>query len=371
MAETDTIHLLAFATDFEMERFASAEMQLFTSWQLVPVDRIKRIEGIVRRPWLPFAIAARWQESYLARLKRAIVELKIDAVIFDHTAIVQYRRWVPSRVVTVASLHDVLTQSWDRRCQSRSGLAKPAFYLESARIRRWESRALAHVDFATTLSSKDQKLLEDITKDRLEVMTIQPWVDSSVLQRVEERNAILPDSLLYWGAMDRAENVDAVLWAVAEIMPRIWKERPTARFYIAGSKSESLKNRLPEDNRIVVMGFIDDVHAMMSSMQIALLPLRLGAGIKIKTLECMAAALPVVTTNVGIEGIEAEPEVEFLQGETADRLAEQVLLLLNKPARANTIGRAGRSFLLRWYDFNGRVRTMRSRLYELVSQRAV
>jgi glycosyltransferase involved in cell wall biosynthesis len=86
-------------------------------------------------------------------------------------------------------------------------------------------------------------------------------------------------------------------------------------------------------------------------MDIALLPLRLGAGIKIKVLECMSAGLAVITTPVGIEGIAAVDGVEYLLGNTPEELAQHVIRMLNEPEACREIGAKGREFVAREFDF--------------------
>ena len=82
-------------------------------------------------------------------------------------------------------------------------------------------------------------------------------------------------------------------------------------------------------------------------------PLRQGAGIKIKTLECMAAGVAVVTTPVGAEGIAATHGVHFLIGETAQELTSYAARLLRWPEEARQMGERARDWFASEYDFDG------------------
>jgi glycosyltransferase involved in cell wall biosynthesis len=160
-----------------------------------------------------------------------------------------------------------------------------------------------------------------------------------------------PDSLVFWGAMDRAENVDAVTHACREVLPRITSSRPSARFYVAGSSPTPEVRRVCAAARAELTGFIETPSVFLSGKRVALLPLRIGAGIKVKTLECMAAGLPVVTTPLGISGIPGKNGIDFLVGNTAEELARQVLTLLHSPTLAEEIGQRARERVLSSYSF--------------------
>jgi glycosyltransferase involved in cell wall biosynthesis len=114
---------------------------------------------------------------------------------------------------------------------------------------------------------------------------------------------------------------------------------------------------------------VPDLQACLSRMQIALLPLRLGAGIKIKVLEAMAGGLPVVTTPVGAEGINAQQGVHFLVGNTAEELARHTIVLLQNPGLRAQVGERAREFIRGNYDFEKSARDFEWALLQRLSER--
>jgi glycosyltransferase involved in cell wall biosynthesis len=106
---------------------------------------------------------------------------------------------------------------------------------------------------------------------------------------------------------------------------------PDFKFYVAGSRSEEVASITDGVPNVTRTGFVDDIGGFLSEMQVALLPIRQGAGVKVKTLECMAAGVAVVTTAVGAEGIPATHGVHFLIGETQEDLAKLTIQLLLRP----------------------------------------
>jgi polysaccharide biosynthesis protein PslH len=369
LSRTEEVHLLAFGTESEIESLQEQEMRIFASWQYIPVVLVTRILGALKKPWMPLTVAARTESTYRRRLDQMLREHHFDVVIFDHTGMLQYVRYMPKTVVTVASLHDIVTQGWERRAaHAKNALWRMVLNAEKWRTMRWERRAFVSTDIVFPLSYKDRRLIENMVELNGTLMVIQPWIDSSVLNNPGKRNP-KKDSLLFWGAMDRVENVDAARWIADVILPRIREHVPTAHLYIAGRKSDSLGEAFSRREDISLLGFIDDIEEMMGSMEIALLPLRLGAGIKVKTLECMAAAMPVVTTDVGAEGIDAHDGRDFLVANDAESIADKVIRLLRDKMSAQQMGDSGRTFIEEMYNFDEKMEAIRERMLQLTAQK--
>ncbi|MEI9981086.1 MAG: glycosyltransferase family 4 protein [Edaphobacter sp.] len=369
LSRTEEVHLLAFATESEIELLVEQEMAIFASWQYLPVTKGSRALSVLSSPSLPLAIAARTSAAYRQRLKQMFLEDTFDAVLFDHTAMLQYAIDVPTGIVTLGSIHDILSQGWERQAaHAKNPLYRSLLGIEKRRVMQWERRAFGSVDIVFPHSEKDRRLVGKLSQLGDSLMAIQPLVDASVLEKSGKRYP-KSDSLLFWGAMDRVENIDAVQWIADEILLRIRKEIPTAHLYIAGRKSDRLGHIFGRREDISLLGFIDDVEGMMGSMEIALLPLRLGAGIKVKTLECMAAAMPVVTTEVGAEGIDARVGKDLLVANDAEGIAEKAILLLRDKASAQKIGESGRMFIEEMYDFDEKIEAIRDRMLQLTAQK--
>jgi len=87
-------------------------------------------------------------------------------------------------------------------------------------------------------------------------------------------------------------------------MPKLLEKDPTLIFNIVGSNPTEEVLALNSDN-VKVLGYVSDEElcALYSKNRVVVAPLRFGAGVKGKIIEAMAHGVPVVTTNVGAEGI--------------------------------------------------------------------
>ena len=73
-------------------------------------------------------------------------------------------------------------------------------------------------------------------------------------------------------------------------------------------------------------GFIPDLAAHISG-SIALIPIRIGSGMRMKALDAVAAQVPIITTTKGIEGIDLRNEEECLIADSPEAFADAIIRL--------------------------------------------
>lgn len=147
--------------------------------------------------------------------------------------------------------------------------------------------------------------------------------------------------LVFVGGFRHAPNVDAMLWFVGSVWPRVADAAPGTRLTIIGSHPPEAVSALARD-RIDVRGFVPDdaLAEAYRTARVAIAPLRFGAGMKGKIAEAMRHGVPVVTTAVGAQGFEgAEEALAVADGPEA--LGDGIVRLLADDALWTVRARAG------------------------------
>lgn len=220
----------------------------------------------------------------------------------------------------------------------------PSMHLYDAwRYRRWEAFALALPTRLIAVTAQDAARLAAISKRRVDV--IPNGADVAAYAHVEPD--VTGARIMFIGNFAYPPNADAVEWAIAEIMPRVWQRVPQATFVVCGGAMPETWRSRWTDPRILLKGFVDDIPAVQRQCAAFLASLRAGGGSKLKVLEAMAASLPVVSTPEGVSGLEAVAESDFLLGQNAAELAAALVTVLSDPARARKLGAAGRRYVTR------------------------
>jgi GT2 family glycosyltransferase len=138
--------------------------------------------------------------------------------------------------------------------------------------------------------------------------------------------------LLFIGGYQHPPNVDGVVWLCEEIMPLLWQQLPGLTVTLLGSQPPAAVQQLAErDGRVVVPGYVADVSPYFLSHRVFVTPLRYGAGMKGKVGQSLEYGLPVVSTSVGVEGMNLVAGEQVLVADTAAALAAAVLRVYQEP----------------------------------------
>lgn len=216
------------------------------------------------------------------------------------------------------------------------------------RYRRWEQRVLHQADELVAVTEDDAKVLSRLTGKATSYVVNS--VDCGYYASVQADCA--SQRLLFIGNYEYGPNIDAVEWALDEIMPQVWTKSPNVRFAIGGfALPQSWRERWT-DPRIEWLGFVPDLRKLQATASLFFAPLRQGGGSKLKILEAMAAGLPIVTTDQGVSGLSVTNGEQYLGSEETDGLAQLIIDNIDQATRLNRIGEAGRAYVRKRHDWS-------------------
>jgi glycosyltransferase involved in cell wall biosynthesis len=145
--------------------------------------------------------------------------------------------------------------------------------------------------------------------------------------------------------MEYHPNSSAVRFFRFEVWPRLRERWPGLVWRLVGKNPAAVEAYTSGDPRIEVLGEVEDAVKELARARVAVVPLLAGSGTRLKILEAWSAALPVVSTTLGAEGIGAHSEKHLLLADGAGEFADAVSRLLACPDLRKEVGDAGRSLL--------------------------
>ena len=173
--------------------------------------------------------------------------------------------------------------------------------LESEKWKKIEMDIYKKVDLIYYPSIVERDIVKSIDSN-LNVKTLQAYFFHNIEANY---NPTKRKNILFVGGFRHGPNYDGVCWFVNEIFPKILEKDKNVVFNIVGSyPPQELLNL--ESKNIHVLGFVTDeeLDKIYSQVKIMVAPLRYGAGIKGKVIEAMSKGVPVMTTDIGAEGID-------------------------------------------------------------------
>jgi len=154
------------------------------------------------------------------------------------------------------------------------------------------------------------------------------------------------DCIVFSGNLEYHPNIEAVRWFRTSIWPRIRERCPATGWRLIGKNPEAVARWTSGDDRIRVIGPVEDAVAAIARAKIAVVPLLSGSGTRFKILEAWAAQRAVVSTPIGAAGLGAQDGRHLLIRESPEAFATAVDQLLGDAARRAALGQAGRQLYL-------------------------
>ena len=224
--------------------------------------------------------------------------------------------------------------------------------IQTRKLRRYERNVIHRAAATIAVSHADACALQNLAPGRA-VDIVPIGVDTTYFDRCAV--SATPETafdLLFTGTMDYRANADAAAWLIRSVWPRVRAAKPGARLGIVGrGPSASLRQR-DGHNGVTVTGEVADDRPYMAGAAVYVLPIRFGAGVRVKLLNAMSMACAVVATPAACEGIVAIDGVHVVTADAdADRFAAAILRLLDDSLRRRVLGGAARAHMRATYDW--------------------
>lgn len=219
-----------------------------------------------------------------------------------------------------------------------------------ARTRALERSVVAAVDEVWVCSAIDGDRLAAIVGFRPPTRVVPNIVPGTVPESWKEGRGVGTDgpTLLFQGHLSYRPNVVAARFLATRILPAVRARLPGARLVLAGRSPHRHVWSLQGEG-VDVLADPPDLAPILARADIAVLPIRIGSGTRIKALEAMAWGLPVVGTARAVEGLEMREEIHFSRAETAAEFAAAIALLWADPDLYRRRAAAGRDLVASRY----------------------
>ena len=330
LSEKFYVHLVAFRTKVSRDWSSEPVEKLCASTKIFQVTNFGRARSALRHPGLPTMAAARATGACAAYITAILKKHDFARVHLEGQQMAVYAnifQKIPRRTLYA---QDVFCQTFARKAEKYSFPSNIFYAVEQRRLQRWERLAFGKMTDLYVPSEKDVELVRQLDAGFAARTKAIPLFFQQYGAR-EELPAGRP-SLVYWGAYSRTENVDAAEFLVRDVLPRIRAAGCDAKILLAGANPPQSFGNF-DRNDVEVTGFIKDPGAVLRSAALAVLPLRMGGGVKVKVLELLGAGVPVITTQVGAEGIPCDAANGLIvTGLDADDIAEAALRTLALPS---------------------------------------
>lgn len=276
----------------------------------------------------PFLIVGHTSEEMKLAIKDALVREKYDLIHVETFYVYQNLPKVSIPVILVE--HNVEYLAYKRYVKLANPLLKLFFTIDVMKLKKKEEQAWRKVDKLIAVSNMERRLMK-----RADISVIANGVDLNNFQFRNSQNLPEEKRILFIGDFKWFQNIDAAEIILKQIWPRIsqklaeTKNRTDVKLWIIGRNiPDKIKSLAASKNIILDEDSKEDTAEIFRRAYLLLAPIRAGGGTSYKILEAMASGVPVITTNLGLEGLEAKNNIHALASDKEDELAELALVLI-------------------------------------------
>ncbi len=262
------------------------------------------------------------------RIRKALEGETVDLALYEYWHAWQSAAAFRARgIPVVLDMHDVLAHAYEQQLTRRKALP--------AALRGWMLRRYARQEHRTWAAFDGL-----IAINRLEMEEIRQTRDPSTcfycpmaidMQHWSYRHApAQPPRLGFSGGLGSPINHHWALFALEQIMPRVWAQRPDAQLWLIGSDpAPALLRAARRNSRVVVTGYQEDLRPSLSGLTALLCPWRGQFGFRSRLVEAMALGVPVVAAPDAVAGMGLRDGEGLLLAGSPAEFATQALCLIN------------------------------------------
>lgn len=353
------LDLLAFDDRPDIADDRAAYAAYFGHVELFPASRrspLSLLQRLLPGRQFPRRADESWSPQMWAAIEARMREHAYDAaLLFGGIQVYEFRealRGLPAIITPYESYSLYLRRALERA----GGMARLALIPQLVLARAFERFMFSPYARTVVVADRDADELH-MLKPALNVSVIPNGVDLPAPANAPREAA----TLLFTGNFEYAPNVDAALALATDILPRVWAEFPDVRLLLVGNAPPPELQVLANE-RVIVTGRVPALLPYLQSATLFVCPLRLGAGIKNKVLEALAAGCPVVVTPLSVDGIDAENGRDLLIADM-EALPAAVIDLLRDPDLQRKLSEHGRRLVAERYSW-ARVAEMYESLFE-------
>jgi sugar transferase (PEP-CTERM/EpsH1 system associated) len=265
-----------------------------------------------------------------------------DAVIFESVFMAGYQ--LPEGVSAIIDQHNIEYELLQRTYQREKAWSRKWYnWWESRMLKPIELERCRRAQGVLVTSEREALLLKRLLPQSL-IEVVPNGVDTEVFGAVDGQDEVA-NRIVFSGTMNYYPNIDAVLYFARECWPLILAQIPGATWHIVGKSPPPEVLSLADLPGVTVTGEVPDVKPYLAAATVAIAPLLIGSGTRLKILEALAMRKAVVSTSLGCEGLSVVSGKHLILADQARAFAHNIVELMQNKDKRVALGSAGRALV--------------------------
>lgn len=315
----------------------------------------------------PSNIVYEFHHSRMAQLVRRYLAAKKFDILHCEFLYTAHLAALNPDIPAVLTNHEVLSLSYENNYRRLHWFQRGKLKALVAWMRtlNYEEKVLRRMSAVVVLTPSEAEFLERLNP-RIPVYARAMGVDCEYFfpQRKPDTKTVV-----FVGNFRHSPNVSAALWLLREIWPRVHSEVPDARLFIVGGEPDVRMQKFDGNDNVVLTGWVEDVRPYLNQATVVVAPVFEGAGMRTKVLEAWAMQKPVVGTSLAFKGLSTQSGELGYVAEQTEEFVRYVVLLLNNPESAHSMGERARRFVQESFSWDAFAETYDHIYSEILQKR--
>ncbi|BAY36335.1 group 1 glycosyl transferase [Nostoc sp. NIES-2111] len=306
------------------------------------IKKIQRFSQFLQQGTPP-SVLNRYSTEIQEWIDKAVEERKYDVITCEHSVNEIYvRPHFQQHLKTIVNVHSSVYGSCLN--QLTTGVSDNVLRdkINLPLLHRYEQKYCSKFSTIVVTTEEDKKQLQQFCP-KTDIAIIPNGVDLVIFpyRTVDPQG----HKIVFVGAMDNLANIDAVCFFANQVLPELQKSYPDTTFDIVGSRPTPEVLALQNQPGITVTGRVSSMVDYIHKATVCVVPMRTGFGIKNKTLEALAAGVPVVGSDRGLEGLAIDTPLTALRANQPAEYISAISKLFDNPQLRSQLSQNGRKLV--------------------------
>ncbi|MBK8504446.1 MAG: glycosyltransferase [Saprospiraceae bacterium] len=289
-------------------------------------------------------------EAFRQKLISVLNRQKFDVVQLESLYLAPYidviRECSDAQVVLRA--HNVEHEIWERMSVNEPTALRRWYFDYSARkLKKYEIDQLSQIDQLLPISPIDEQKFRKLGYCGNSV-AVPIGLDLGEFDYREVKGGS-PLSVSFIGSLDWMPNIEALNWFIEAIWPHLNLIFPGLKLHVAGRNCPDWIRQL-QSNNIIIEGEVEDSRKFLQQHPLTVVPLLSGSGMRAKIIEAMALGRVVITTTLGLEGINARDKHDVLIADSAEEFIRKFRFCYHHQKHLSRISQNARKLIEQDFD---------------------
>jgi len=278
---------------------------------------------------------------------------KYDFVIFEHLETIKLSKIVKTLFPNAHLMLDAHNIDHILLEQEQKAFPDKITVRRIKNTKKAETTLIQYVDTVLTCSLNDKNKLTKINSPLLKSFVVPNGVDLFEKKYDSNKNKHKIKNIIFCGSLDYSPNKEGLMWFYNEVFPLILSKRSDIILFVIGiGGNDKVYNDLKKDKNVNFVGEVENVLSYYYASGLAIVPLKSGSGTRLKVLEAMSLGNPIVSTEVGAEGIEYCNGDDILIANNNEDFADGVIELLTNKNLFTRIQKSANNLIQNKYSWS-------------------